>query len=67
MEGLTAQGFVYSKNDYSLFIKKHDHNITIVVLYVDGILLTGTDLTSITILKSHLNTTSNIKELGILH
>ena len=61
---LILQGFAQSKNDYSLFIKKQDHHITLAAVYVDDIILTGTDLDSITNLKHHLHTTFSIKDLG---
>ena len=67
MISLTTQGFVQSKNDYSLFIKKDGHNITIVAVYVDDIILTGNDIACISQLKHYLNDTFSIKDLGILH
>ena len=37
---LHQQGYVHSKNDYSLFLKKSNGSITIVAVYVDDILVT---------------------------
>lgn len=37
---LQLQGFTQYKNDYSLFIKRKDGNLTIAAVYVDDILLT---------------------------
>ena len=36
-------GYQKSKNDYSLFINKSSTNITLIVVYVDDILITGSD------------------------
>ncbi|XP_021865229.2 uncharacterized mitochondrial protein AtMg00810-like [Spinacia oleracea] len=61
------QGFVQSKTDYSLFIKKDALHITLAAVYVGGILLTGNHLPTITALKKHLDTTFSIKDLGIMN
>ncbi|KAL8110513.1 hypothetical protein AgCh_026291 [Apium graveolens] len=52
---LVQQGFVQSKNDYSLFIKKTYSHICIAAVYVDDIILTGTDSAQIDSLKAHLH------------
>lgn len=59
--------FVQSKNDYSLFIKKTPTSLTIVVVYVDDIIISGNHLPSIQSIKSHLHTIFSIKDLGKLH
>ncbi|XP_019105475.2 uncharacterized mitochondrial protein AtMg00810-like [Beta vulgaris subsp. vulgaris] len=64
---LLSQGFLQSKNDYSLFIKKESADITILVVYVDDIIITGTNLATIDSLKAYLHTTFSIKDLGKLH
>lgn len=64
---LLAKGFVQSKNDYSLFIHKTDIDITIVVVYVDDIIVTGSNTTTILDLKAHLHKVFSIKNLGQLH
>lgn len=64
---LLSQGYTQSKNDYSLFIKKSGSHITIVAVYVDDILVTGSDLQAITHLKDFLHQAFTIKDLGILH
>lgn len=61
VHALESQGFVQSKNDYSLFIN------TVLDVYVDDIILTGNDLSSIQILKQFLDATFSIKDLGFLH
>lgn len=64
---LHHQGFTQSGNDYSLFIRRLPSGITIAAVYVDDMLLTGTNPLSIQSLKSHLNKVFGIKDLGKLH
>ena len=63
---LHHQGFVQSKNDYSLFIKRSSTTITIAAVYVDDIILTGNNMAVIQSLKSHLHRIFSIKDLGRL-
>lgn len=63
---LQAQGFYQSKNDYSVFLKKQDSHITIVDVYVDDIIITGSDSSTIVMLKEHLYKEFTIKDLGYL-
>ena len=64
---LQSQGFIQSKNDYSLFLKGSEHTLVIVIVYVDDIIITGEDVPSILQLKQHLHDTFSIKDLGQLH
>ncbi|CAO2834550.1 unnamed protein product [Amaranthus hypochondriacus] len=64
---LVHLGFKQSKQDYSLFTKSSNDLLTIVAIYVDDILVTGNDISSITNLKSHLHSTFSIKDLGIIN
>ncbi|KAL8120925.1 hypothetical protein AgCh_017922 [Apium graveolens] len=52
---LKCQGYVQSKNDYSLFTKRSGTDITIAAVYVDDIIITGTNLDAITAFKEHLH------------
>ncbi|KAF3640001.1 hypothetical protein FXO38_22346 [Capsicum annuum] len=64
---LHFKGFHSSLNDYTLFYKKFEDLITIIVVYVDDIIITGSDFSTITRLKEFLNAEFKIKDLGNLH
>ena len=64
---LTHQGFNQSRNDHSLFIRKTASGVIIAAVYVDDIVLTGTDQLGIHNLKHHLHHVFGIKDLGLLH
>lgn len=66
VSALIAQGFIQSKNDYSMFIKKTDSGMCIATVYVDDVILTGTDQLAIANLKSFLHQEFSIKDLGNL-
>lgn len=59
--------FYQSKMDYNLRICKDWNDITIVVVYVDEILVIGSNMIKIDALKQHLHATFTIKNLGVLH
>lgn len=59
-------GFSQSKADYSLFTLYQGSSFTVVLVYVDDIIITGNDPTSITELKRFLKSKFHIKDLGKL-
>ena len=65
----TLLGFSYtqSKFDSSLFLKKTSTGIVVLLVYVDDILVTGSDIQAIDHLKNLLNSTFKMKDLGQLH
>lgn len=67
LEELKSLGYVQSKNDYSLFTKRTSHFIVIVTVYVDDILITGSNQTEIKMLKAHLHNKFTIKDFGQMH
>lgn len=60
---LLSLGYIQSSSDHSLFIKNVTSNITIILVYVDDIILAGTSKLEITSVKSFLNDQFKIKDL----
>lgn len=63
---LLQQGFTNSKADSSLFTFKSDQGVTLVLVYVDDILITGSDTSDISKLIEDLKTQFVMKDLGEL-
>ena len=61
---LSSHGFVQSRADYSLFVKKYESDFTAILIYVDDLLITGNSLSDIQNIKTILNDTFTIKDLG---
>ncbi|XP_047177636.1 uncharacterized mitochondrial protein AtMg00810-like [Vigna umbellata] len=59
-------GYIQSKPDYSLFVKSDSAYITILLVYVNDIVLAGDDIQEIQTVKTLLNAKFNIKDLGQL-
>lgn len=59
-------GFQQSRADYSLFTHVHGNSITVVLLYVDDMIITGNNEEAISKLKKILNGRFRIKDLGPL-
>nr|GEU90822.1 cysteine-rich RLK (receptor-like protein kinase) 8 [Tanacetum cinerariifolium] len=59
-------GYTQSKTDYSLFVKKKDQSFTVVLVYVDNLLITGNDEAQICSIKSQLSFVFHMKDLGDL-
>ena len=59
-----SQGFINSHCDYSLFIHKTTSDITVLLVYVDDILLTGSNSSHITHLIHQMHSAFAMKELG---
>lgn len=64
---LSLCGYSSSKNDNSLFTKIVNGSYTVLVVYVDDILLTGDDVHELDTLKNFLDTQFKIKDLGTVH
>lgn len=63
---LVDLGFTQSKVDYSLFIKNHNSNCTVILVYLDDLLLAGNSLAEFNTIKSVLHKKFSIKDLGLL-
>ncbi|XP_073219765.1 uncharacterized protein [Cicer arietinum] len=59
-------GFCQSKSDYSLFTCSTHAGFTVILIYVDDLLIAGNNLTNIESMKSSLHSVFSIKDLGIL-
>ncbi|GAA0185355.1 transmembrane signal receptor [Lithospermum erythrorhizon] len=66
-EALLSLGFIQSRNDYSLFLRHSDTCTVLLAVYVDDVIITGSDSAAIKALKSYLHTTFSIKDLGQLN
>jgi len=64
---LSSLGYQQSKHDYSLFINKSSTDIVLIAVYVDDILITGSNKLEIDHVKHHLDQCFGIKDLGTLH
>ncbi|KAM2881066.1 hypothetical protein COP2_014191 [Malus domestica] len=65
-EAIQKAGYHQSKADYSLFTKVRGTSITVVLIYVDDVLITGNDLQEMEQLKAFLLKRFRIKDLGDL-
>ena len=59
-------GLQKSKYDHSVFYRNSSSSIILLVVYMDDIVITGSDFTGISSLKSFLHTQFHTKDLGIL-
>eukprot|EP00261_Vitis_vinifera_P039164 XP_019080407.1 PREDICTED: uncharacterized protein LOC109123862 [Vitis vinifera] len=64
---LLSFGFVSAKSDQSLFLRFTPNHITYVLVYVDDILVIGSDTAAITSLIAQLNSEFSLKDLGEVH
>lgn len=61
---ILSANFYQSPNDSSLFIPRTARGCTILLLYVDDMILSGNDAIGIKELKTHLMRTFKMKDLG---
>ncbi|XP_070035139.1 uncharacterized mitochondrial protein AtMg00810-like [Nicotiana tomentosiformis] len=66
-DALLSKGYIASKNDYSMFTKSSVASLIILVVYVDDILLAGSDIAEMTALKQFLDDQFKIKDIGLVH
>ena len=55
-----------SKSDHSVFYKNSNYGIILLVVYVDDIVIIGSDFKDILSIKSFFHTQFHIKDLGTL-
>lgn len=58
-------GFVQSKHDYSMFIKEKGVDFTVLLVYVDNVLITGNCSQEIQSIKTAVHDKFTIKDLGL--
>ena len=59
-------GYKQSDADHTLFLKKVGDKITVLIIYVDDMIVTGNDLTEMSKLKDYLSSEFDMKDLGRL-
>jgi hypothetical protein len=64
---ICSLGYRQSNADHTLFFKRRNGKITILVVYVDDMVITGDDETEILHLKKMLAKSFEVKDLGHLH
>ena len=62
----SSYGLKQTSSDHSVFVRQCDKGIIILAVYVDDIIITGSDHEGIELLKSYLNKHFHMKDLGIL-
>uniref|UniRef100_A0A803PPM4 Reverse transcriptase Ty1/copia-type domain-containing protein n=1 Tax=Cannabis sativa TaxID=3483 RepID=A0A803PPM4_CANSA len=60
-------GFISSKSDHSLFIQHTSSSMILILVYVDDIIITGSNLKKIAALIKALDLKFALKNLGNLH
>ena len=64
---MTQLGFTSSSHDFALFTCQISNGIVLLLLYVDGIIVTGDDPQAISNLQNYLGKHFEIKDLGTLN
>ena len=62
---LLSQNFQRCRSDPNVYIQQHDGHIIIIVLYVDDLLITGSTVASISVIKTALRNAFEMSDLGL--
>ncbi|XP_072066650.1 uncharacterized protein [Arachis hypogaea] len=63
---LLSIGYCQSRSDYSLFTKSTKSGFTVILVYVDDLIVSGDDMAEISFIKQHLHLLFKIKDIGEL-
>ena len=63
---MIAEGYTQSASNFSLFTHQQEGDFTVLLVYVDDIILAGYSLTEFSRIKSILNAQFKIKDLGVM-
>ena len=63
---LLSQNFQRCKSDPNVYIQKYDGHLISIVLYFDELLITGSTVTSISVIKTALHNAFEMSNLGLL-
>lgn len=66
MKAIKGQGYVQAQTDHTLFYRHKGGKVTILIVYVDDIIITGDDIVEITRVKKGLASEFEMKDLGKL-
>ena len=67
MKSIKGRRYSQSQADYTMFFRISDYGKrTILIIYVDDIILTGDDLNELSVLKGYLAEEIEIKDLGFM-
>ena len=61
-----SQNFQRCKSDPNVYIQQYDGNLIIIVLYFYELLITGSTVTSISVIKTALHNAFEMSDLGLL-
>jgi hypothetical protein len=64
---LDEQGFQWSPSDSNLYVKSIGNDIILLVIYVDDIIITGSEASAIEQIKSNMSKAFDMTDLGLLH
>lgn len=63
---LKKAGFNQSWSDYSLFVRNYKDKFTVLLVYVDDIILAGNNLEDINVVKRFLSSKFKLRDMGVL-
>jgi hypothetical protein len=64
---LLSQGFIHCKSDPNVYMLRNIDSLLIIVLYVDDLLITGSSVSTIVVVKTALHDRFSMTDMGLLH